>query len=89
MKMQEAIDKAFLNCSEVTVTFTKANGEERVMRCTTDLGLVPAASHPKGERVPNPETKPVWDLDKMGWRSFRYDSVIKFSPNLDTQRNQQ
>jgi hypothetical protein len=71
-----AIDQLFKDSSTVMVTFVKKNGERREMLCTTKLDLVPAVSHPKGERVPNPETKPVWDLQKQAWRSFRYDSVI-------------
>ena len=70
------IDQVFLNNRTVMVTFIKVNGERREMLCTTKLELVPPASHPKGGRVPNPETKAVWDLNKQAWRSFRYDSVI-------------
>ena len=27
----------------------------------------------------NPNIIPVWDLEKMQWRSFRLDSILQFS----------
>lgn len=61
-----------------TVTFTKQNGEERVMRCTLQDSILPEqvdleeAVQKKGPT----ESLAVWDMDKNAWRSFRYDSVI-------------
>lgn len=74
------VDRLLKENNAVLVTFIKKNGEERKMLCTTNLGLVPPASHPKGVGNPNPETKPVWDLQKQAWRSFRYDSVTDIEP---------
>ena len=70
-----------LRSSVVTVTFTKANGEERVMKCTL-----------LGEYVPNAATNgrvlltentgnsiSVWDVEANSWRAFRVDSVKNVS----------
>jgi len=66
------------------VTFTKNNGEERVMRCTLRNDLVPEAprnpdrkpgSKPGSKRIVSESVVPVWDLENNGWRSFRVDSV--------------
>ena len=65
----------FLHNGVVEVNFTKTNGDLRRMNCT----LVPEYMHTKpsedGARKSNPAVAAVWDLDKDGWRSFRYDSV--------------
>ena len=69
------------------VTFTKVNGEVRVMPCTLKEGLVPPApvhvtntdnpvDFPK-VKTNNPNTLSVWCTDKQAWRSFRVDSVTK------------
>jgi hypothetical protein len=61
-----------------TVTFTKANGDERIMRCTLQESVLPKqtdleeAVQKKGPT----DSLAVWDLEKNAWRSFRYDSVI-------------
>lgn len=57
----------------VTVTFTKANGEERVMRCTLIESYIQEKG--RGVRKINADVISVWDLEKNGWRSFRKDSV--------------
>jgi hypothetical protein len=66
------------------VTFTKNNGEERVMRCTLRNDLVPEAprnpdrkpgSKRSSKRIVSESVVPVWDLENNGWRSFRVDSV--------------
>lgn len=57
------------------VTFTKADGTERVMRCTLNESYLPLQEEKETKRKPNDEVVPVWDLDKNAWRSFRVDSV--------------
>ena len=65
----------------VTITFTKINGTERVMRCT----LIPEqiggalASNGKAFVESNDRVVAVWDLDNNGWRAFRVDSVKSIS----------
>ena len=60
---------------ECTVTFTKVNGETRVMPCTLKEDLVPKVEH-KGTKKPNESIVSVWCLDKKEWRSFRIDNVV-------------
>ena len=66
----------------VTVTFTKVNGEERVMRCTLMSEYVPNAPSNNGQvQIQESESKAVsvWDMEANGWRSFRVDSVKNIS----------
>lgn len=80
-------DYSALSNSGLIVTFLKKDGTERVMRCTTNLDMIPAEKHPKGDKpIKEGEEKKVetakrvFDLEKQEWRSFRYDSVIAVSP---------
>lgn len=72
--------KGMLRSGKVTVTFTKKDGTERVMDCTTSSTLVPAepvveGAAPKREKKPNDDVCSVYDLEANGWRSFRWDSI--------------
>lgn len=73
-----------------TVVFTKKDGSERTMRCTTNHNLVPVVEETvhetntdnpidfpklKKEKKVNEDVCPVYDLDAQGWRSFRWDSI--------------
>lgn len=62
-----------------TVTFTKADGSERVMKCTLDPSyFVLKEQKPtenQTERKSNPDLIAVWDIDNSGWRSFRLSSI--------------
>ena len=66
----------------VEVTFTKADGSERVMLCTTNPRTIQEyyTEEKKTERViaDNPDVCKVFDLDKKAWRSFRLDSVKSY-----------
>jgi hypothetical protein len=55
------------------VTFTKVNGEERVMDCTLQEHFLPETD--SNNRKENEEVLPVWDIDKGEWRSFRLDAI--------------
>ena len=67
----------------VTVTFTKINGETRVMPCTLHEAIVPPVE-PKvlvegqAPRKRDPNVISVWCLDKQEWRSFRWENVVGF-----------
>jgi hypothetical protein len=67
----------------VTVTFTKVNGDERVMKCTLLPEHVPNASTNNGQLVIETKgvsnTIPVWDLTANGWRSFKVENVKNIS----------
>jgi len=62
------------------VTFTKKDGTERVMKCTLVEDYLPkleahAVEKNATSNKRNDEVCAVWDLEKTGWRSFRWDSV--------------
>lgn len=83
--------RGHLALGPVTVTFTKKDGTERVMECTTSPALVPVdvveEKHytntdnpidfpkPKKERKVNEDVCPVYDLESKHWKSFRWDSI--------------
>lgn len=64
----------------IEVTFTKVNGQERVMKCTLMGEYLPKnadQNHLKEEhkKPENQSTIVAWDVNANGWRSFRVDSV--------------
>jgi hypothetical protein len=64
------------------VTFTKVNGEERVMYCTLNELMIPSdgvLSETTKSKTENPAVQPVYDVNAPGWRSFRWDSVKDFT----------
>jgi hypothetical protein len=68
------------------VTFTKTNGEERIMYCTLNESMMPKledTSETKRTKKENPEVQPVYDVKAAGWRSFRWDSVKEFTSELN------
>jgi hypothetical protein len=69
--------KGHLAFGPVTVVFTKKDGTERVMECTTATSLVPIveSTEPKREKKVNDDVMPVYDLENKAWKSFRWDSI--------------
>ena len=62
----------------VNVKFTKADGSERLMKCTLAEGIVvPHEKKTDREKTVNDNIMSVWDVEKNGWRSFRLDSVLE------------
>ena len=64
----------------VEVTFTKLNGDERVMPCTLYEGMLPPAKKDdpitqKKVREVSDKVIAVWAIESKGFRSFRYDRV--------------
>ena len=57
------------------VTFTKANGTVREMRCTLQADKLPKTY---GTSKPNDEVMVVLDTEANAWRSFRLDRVISY-----------
>lgn len=82
--------KSILNDGIATVTFTKADGTERVMKCTLDRKLVPNYEERTSEtkrinenvRMVSPDVLPVYDVEAQGWRSFRWDSIKSVTVSL-------
>ena len=70
-----------LNESEITVKFTKKNGEERVMRCTKVFDKIPEEMRPKedSKRKISEESDAiaVFDLDISQWRSFNVGNILE------------
>ena len=67
---------------EVVVTFTKVNGDKRVMTCTLNESVLPPAKKDdamsqKKVREINPEVCSVWDVNANGWRAFRWENVVE------------
>lgn len=66
------------------VTFTKTNGDKRVMRCTLKKEILARAVRDDlleetvtstKRKIKSVDTLSVFDVDKIEWRSFRIDSV--------------
>jgi esterase/lipase superfamily enzyme len=68
------------------VTFTKKNGEERVMSCTLNEEFLPEQidlEEAVQKKVPNLAALAVWDTDIGAWRSFRWDSLKDFKKEIN------
>lgn len=71
----------------VTVKFKKKDDSIRKMVCTLSEDYLPepeplAEGEVKRTKKDNPNTLPVWDLEKLAWRSFRVDSVVEYESNF-------
>ena len=71
--------KDMLKVDVGTVTFTKKDGTERVMKCTLNPEQLPPApvTENKKERKANDNVLAVYDVESQGWRSFTIKSVTK------------
>jgi hypothetical protein len=71
--------RSHLKFGPVTVTFTKKDGSERVMKCTTNPTFImfkdPSILESKREKKVNEDIMPVYDLESDAWKSFRWDSI--------------
>ena len=67
----------------IEVTFTKNNGDQRIMHCTLKDNMLPAQyrNNPAERQAEtefhqkNLDVIAAWDVRANGWRSFRIDSV--------------
>jgi hypothetical protein len=86
--------RSLLQKDEITVTFVKADGTDREMRCTLNpekLPPAPVASGPvdgivkesRERKKPDEHSLRVYDLDKSEWRSFRFDRLKKVATELN------
>lgn len=71
----------------VTVKFKKKDDSIRKMVCTLSEDYLPEPDEViegqvKKKKKENPNTLPVWDLEKLAWRSFRVDSVVEYESNF-------
>ena len=87
--INQPILRSALHAGVVQVTFTKVNGDERIMSCTLKSDLLPVvvvAEAVEGEEVvvkqtkkPNPDVLAEFDVKAEGWRSFRWESVKSYT----------
>ena len=84
-----------LKYGPVTLTFTKKDGSERIMKCTTNPTYImfkdPSILESKSDKKVNEDVLPVFDLEAGGWRSFRWDSIksVAFTIGEDNERNKE
>lgn len=84
MKMNRTEIKQQLQESVVEVTFTKVNGEQRIMTCTLKADILPPQIVTEEKKKlkksidVNEDVISVWDINAQGWRSFRIANVISF-----------
>lgn len=76
-----------LKSKVVTVKFRKKDDSIRKMVCTLSEDYLPEPEEviegqEKKKKKENPNTLPVWDLEKLAWRSFRVDSVVEYESNF-------
>ena len=76
MNREQIVEQLKNNICEVT--FTKVNGDKRVMPCTLREDMLPPVikEDVNADRKVNEKTVSVWVTDANGWRSFRVDSVL-------------
>lgn len=68
--------------TDLSITFLKKDGTERVIHPTLSESVIPADKLPKGTgKTTTGDSIAVFDKDKQEWRSFRFDSVkrVEFS----------
>lgn len=80
--------KGMLQVTSVSVTFTKKDGTERVMKCTLDPKELPPqpvteSKEGKAERKKSVDTLAVYDLEAKGWRSFTIKSVKRIELTIE------
>ena len=64
-----------LTTSVCEVTFTKVNGETRIMPCTLREDVIPIRTSKEPPRHLPTSNISVWCTDKNEWRSFRVANV--------------
>ena len=69
----------------MTITFTKKDGTERVMKCTLEESQLPKVEL-KEDAKPRKESTTsmrVFDLEKNEWRSFTIKSITKVELTIE------
>ena len=87
--------RSLIQKAPVTVVFTKADGTDREMLCTLNGDYIPTTAVPVGpvdgivQESKKPRKEPdvhsirVFDLEKMEWRSFRFDRLQRVTASLE------
>lgn len=79
--------RGLLHNGTYDITFTKVNGETRIMPCTLESSKLPPAvvkenATTQVEKVVKPDSMRVWCTDKQEWRSFRVMSVTAITETV-------
>ena len=77
--------KGMLYVSEGIVTFIKADGTERVMKCTLNPEQLPKVEIKEGAKPRKESTTSmrVFDLEKNEWRSFTIKKVTNVNFTIE------
>lgn len=79
--------KDILTVTEATVTFTKVDGTERVMRCTLEPTKLPPVviKEDAKPRKQSDSTKAlrVFDVEKQEWRSFTIKNIKRIELTIE------
>jgi len=67
--------------SKCVVSFTKVDGDQRVMYCTLRDDDIPQDKKPKSYSFTHDSVIRTFDLKKQAWRSFRVENVISIHKN--------
>lgn len=63
-----------------SITFTKVNGDKRVMNATLDPKVLAKVYGEQTKATQRSDTTlTVFDTDKQDWRAMRMDSIISFN----------
>jgi hypothetical protein len=86
--------RSLLQKQPITVSFIKADGTVRDMQCTLNWDFIPADKQPKHDvpvekllevkkrKEPDEHSLRVFDVEKLEWRSFRFDRLQKVVAEL-------
>lgn len=68
----------------LSITFTKKDGTERVMKCTLRPDyVIPHEKKTDRVREVADHIIPVWDIEAQGWRSVNVDTITAVEGTLD------
>lgn len=77
--MIDAIEESLQAGKTVQVTFTKSNGESRVMKCVGSPEVIgDSYTYVGGSNKSSDHARTVWDVDKHDWRMFIWDNVTGY-----------
>lgn len=60
-----------------TITFTKKDGTERVMKCTLKNDIaIPHERKTERTKEPKDDLLPVWDIEAAAWRTITVPNIL-------------
>lgn len=65
-----------------TITFTKKDGTERVMKCTLKSDIaIPHERKTERTKEPKDDLLPVWDIEAAAWRTITVPNILTVEIN--------